>query len=266
MILVGALCALLATFATIHAIHGESAIQRRLALLAPSASTARPSRIVDDRDLRQAELFHGRSHLVVVKCVALFSGATLGALVGGGSGAALPVAVVLAYGGWVAPSLVVERRAKKRRREAESAVGPFLERLDAIVAAGRPVETAIVALARVPTASQLLDTALRRAADSYVLGAPLFAALSAAADREGIGPLGAVAGSLERSRDLGRGSLAVIRDARDAARAAERAASLAAASQVEGKLMLTLVLCYLPALMLLVVIPLFLTLLDGLFG
>jgi hypothetical protein len=30
--------------------------------------------------------------------------------------------------------------------------------------------------------------------------------------------------------------------------------------------MLTLVLCYLPALMLLVVIPLFLTLLDGLFG
>jgi len=32
------------------------------------------------------------------------------------------------------------------------------------------------------------------------------------------------------------------------------------------RLMLTLVLCYLPALMLLVVIPLFLTLLDGLFG
>ncbi len=30
--------------------------------------------------------------------------------------------------------------------------------------------------------------------------------------------------------------------------------------------MLTLVLCYLPALLLMVVIPLFLTLLDGLFG
>jgi pilus assembly protein TadC len=211
-------------------------------------------------------LFHGRSHLVSVKCVALLTGATLGVVVGGGSGAAFPAAVVLAYGCWVAPSLAVERRAKGRRREAETAVGPFLERLDAIVAAGRPVETAIVALARVPTASHLLDAALRRAAESYVLGAPLFRALSAAADREGIGSLGAVAGSLERSRDLGRGSLAVIRDARDAARAAERAASLAASSQVEGKLMLTLVLCYLPALMLLVVIPLFLTLLDGLFG
>jgi len=158
------------------------------------------------------------------------------------------------------------RRAKGRRLAALRAVGPFLERLEAITAAGRPVETAIVALARVPTASRLLDAALSRAADSYVLGAPLFRALSAAADLEGIGSLAALAAALERSRDLGRGSIAVIRDARDAARAAERAASLEASSQVEGKLMLTLVLCYLPALMLLVVIPLFLTLLDGLFG
>jgi len=58
----------------------------------------------------------------------------------------------------------------------------------------------------------------------------------------------------------------VIRDARDAARAAERAASIEAAAKVEGKLMLTLVLCYFPALMLLVVVPLFLTLLNGLFA
>jgi len=60
--------------------------------------------------------------------------------------------------------------------------------------------------------------------------------------------------------------VAVIRDPRDVARAAARTEALEAAAQVEGKLMLTLVLCHLPALMLLVVIPLFLTLLDGLFG
>jgi hypothetical protein len=71
---------------------------------------------------------------------------------------------------------------------------------------------------------------------------------------------------LERSRDLGQGSLAVVRDARDTARSRRRTRSLEAAAKVEGKLMLTLVLCYLPALLLLVVIPLFLTLLDGLFG
>ncbi|HEX6060924.1 MAG TPA: hypothetical protein VF001_02560 [Candidatus Limnocylindria bacterium] len=37
-------------------------------------------------------------------------------------------------------------------------------------------------------------------------------------------------------------------------------------AKVDGTLMLTLGLCYLPALMRLVVIPLLLTLLDGLFG
>jgi hypothetical protein len=55
----------------------------------------------------------------------------------------------------------------------------------------------------------------------------------------------------------------VLRDHRDRLRASERAKSLDAAGQVEGRLMLVLVLCYLPALMLLVVIPLFRGLLDG---
>jgi hypothetical protein len=120
--------------------------------------------------------------------------------------------------------------------------------------------------ARAPSSSPVLDLALRRAADAYALGAPLFASLSGAVETDGIDELAKVAAALERSRDLGRGSLAVIRGRREAARAAERAESLEAAAKVEGKLMLTLVLCYLPARMLLVVIPLFLTLLDGLFS
>jgi tight adherence protein C len=184
-------------------------------------------------------------------------------------GAALGIAMLaaaLAYAGFVAPSIAIERRARSRRRDAERALGPLLERVEALVSAGRPIETAIVALARIPTSSAVLDDALHRAADGYALGAPLFAGLAAAARAEGVGGLAALANALERSRGLGRGSLAVIRDARDAARASERAASIEAASKVEGKLMLTLVLCYLPALMLLVVVPLFLTLMAGLFG
>src|SRR5207302_851422 len=55
------------------------------------------------------------------------------------------------------------------------------------------------------------------------------------------------------------------RDAGHRLRASERARALDAAGRVEGRLMLVLVLCYLPALMLLVVIPLFVGLLDGLF-
>ena len=74
-----------------------------------------------------------------------------------------------------------------------------------------------------------------------------------------------IASDLEHARDLGRGALVVLRDHRDRLRASERARSLDAAGRVEGRLVLVLVLCYLPALMLLVVIPLFLGLLDGLF-
>src|SRR5207245_907641 len=63
----------------------------------------------------------------------------------------------------------------------------------------------------------------------------------------------------------GRGALTVLRDERERLRASERARGLDAAGRVEGRLTLVLALCYLPALMLLVVIPLFLGLLDGLF-
>ena len=77
--------------------------------------------------------------------------------------------------------------------------------------------------------------------------------------------LAAIATDLERARDLGRGALVILRDHRDRLRGSERAKCLDAAGRVEGRLMLVLVVCYLPALMLLVVIPLFLGLLDGLF-
>jgi pilus assembly protein TadC len=256
----GAACTVVAIVALWSGVRRGSVVQRRLALLAAPVPRSPRSRPVSDRDLRQAGLLRTQTELVAAKCL----GAAVGTLAGGMFGVA--ASAPAAYLGFVAPSLAIERRARSRRHDAERALGPLLERVEALAAAGRPIETAIVALARVPTSSILLDGALRRAADAYALGAPLFAALTTVAGAEGIGGLGALAAALERSRGLGRGSIAVIRDARDAARATERTASLEAASKVEGKLMLTLVLCYLPALMLLVVIPLFLTLLDGLFG
>ena len=257
----GAACVLVATIALVLGAHGRSGVERRLALILPVAPRAPRWRPVDDRDLRQAALLRTQTEVIAAKCLGILVGATIGGLAG-----MLGLAAVLAYAGSVAPSFAIERRARARRREAERSLGPFLERIEALAASGRPIETAIVALARVPTASALLDGALRRAVDGYSLGAPLFPALTAAAAAEGITGLRALGTALERSRGLGHASIAVIRDARDAARAAERAESIEAVAKVEGKLMLTLVLCYLPALMLLVVIPLFLTLLDGLFG
>lgn len=261
MTAIGAVCVLIATFTIVAAARRGSLVERRLALFAPSVRRAPSWRPVSDRDLRQAGLVRSQTELVATKCVGLVVGAVVGGAVG-----AVGLVLAFAYAGFVGPSVAVERRARSRRRGAERALGPLLERIEALGAAGRPVEAAVATGARTPTSSPVLDSALRAAADAYTLGAPLYGALGASAQAEGIPALAALAAALERSRGLGHGSLAVIRDARDAARAAERAAVIEAAAKVEGKLMLTLVLCYLPALMLLVVIPLFLTLLDGLFG
>jgi len=266
VIAIGAVCAAAVAVALCSAVRRDTVVQRRLAQLAPTLRRGPPWRPVADRDLRQAALARTQTELIAAKLLCVVIAGILGATVGGLVGAAVPAAAAAAYAGFVAPSIAVERRAASRRKDAQRALGPLLERIEALAAAGRPIETVVAALARIPTSSVVLDHALRRAADSYSLGAPLFGALGAAASEEGITGLEALATALERSRGLGRGSIAVIREARDSARAAERAASIEAAAKVEGKLMLTLVLCYLPALMLLVVIPLFLTLLDGLFG
>lgn len=266
MILAGALGAALAVIAALAAVRRDSVIGRRLALLLPSSRRPPRWRPVTDRDLQQSRLVRTQTALGISKLLTLAGGAAAGIVVGAALGSAFLGCLALGYAGFVMPSLIVERRAAACRREADAALGALIERLEALTAAGRPVETALSGIAAVPSGSPLLDAVTRRAARAYALGAPLFRSLSAGADDAGLEGLKSLATELERARDLGRGSVIVVREARDRARARERTRSLEAAAKVEGRLMLTLVLCYLPALMLLVVIPLFLTLLDGLFG
>jgi pilus assembly protein TadC len=175
------------------------------------------------------------------------------------------VVVAAAYAGFILPTLRVDRAAADRRSEAEHALVTLVEWAEALVASGRPVEAAFVAIAERGVGGGLIDDAVAAAARSYALGAPLFPALAREAAATGLPGLAGIASDLERARDLGRGALVVLRDHRDRLRGSERAKSLEAAGRVEGRLMLVLVLCYLPALMLLVVIPLFLGLLEGLF-
>ena len=269
MIGLGALSVCLAVVSLGAAVRRDSAIQQRLARLAPAAAATSRWLPVSQRDLGQSGLagaIGSQSGLVMAKLISALLGLSLGAFAGVATSLGPLPALALAYAGFVGPSLIVERRAAARRGEADRSLGIVIERLEALASAGRPPEAALVAIARRPTGALLLDAALGRAADAYALGAPLFRALIADARSEGLERLATFAADLERARDLGRGSLMVIRDARDTARSDERARSLDAAAQVESKLMLVLVLCYLPALLLLVVIPLFLTLLDGLFG
>ena len=217
------------------------------------------------KDLAQSGLGWSETDLIRAKFVAALTSAALAAAMS----LILPigplVVVVAAYAGFIVPTLRVDRAAADRRSEAERALVTLVEWAEALVASGRPVEGAFVAIAERGIGGRLVDDAVAAAARSYALGAPLFPALAREAAAVGLPTLAGIASDLERARDLGRGALVVLRDHRDRLRGSERARNLDAAGRVEGRLMLVLVLCYLPALMLLVVIPLFLGLLDGLF-
>ncbi|MDE3102177.1 MAG: hypothetical protein KGJ98_08060 [Chloroflexota bacterium] len=243
-----------------------SAVGRRLELIAPVERRAPAWHTVRDLDLRHAGIGIDADRLVAVRAV----GALSSALAAGVLSLALPVGPLVllaaAYAGGVVPALVVEARARSRRSAAEDATVVLVERLEALVSAGRPAETALALLMRRATGSSLLDDVLRRASEAHLLGAPLFRTLAAHAREDGLATCAVVAEDLERARDLGTGSVAVVRERRRSLRDAERARRLEAASQVEGRLMLVLVLCYLPALVLLVVVPLFIGLLEGLFA
>jgi tight adherence protein C len=262
---IGAALAAVSVTALLVALRPTSTVARRLELIAPAHRRRIPGWVaVPEIQLRHAGFVGDPGLFVTLKVASALACAVSAALATllVPLGPAMPA--VAAYVGFIAPTLVVDRRASARRADAEREVTVLVERLEALAAAGRPPETALAALVQRPTGAEILDGALRRTADAYALGAPLFRTLASAAREDGLVCLAAVADDLERARDLGAGSIGVIRERRGSLRAAERARTLEAAAQVEGKLMLILVLCYLPALVLLVIAPLFLGLLEGL--
>ncbi len=265
MTTLGALLAAIAFGSLFLAIRSPSAVGRRLEQLAPHPTRGRSSfRPASARDLRHAGVVLTPDAFLIVKvaagATAVLLVATLALFLSIG-----PALVLLGgYAGWIAPSLVVADRARRARTEAQRATIVVVERLDALVATGRPAETALARVLERSTGAVLLDHTLRRVREAYVLGAPLFRTLAHHAREEGLDACASLAEGLERSRDMGSASAAILRERRAALRAMERSRALDAASKVEGRLMLVLALCYLPALMLLVVIPLFMSLLDGL--
>jgi len=264
--LLGAFLASCAVIAAVLGARPRSVVVRRLARLAPRPLL--PSRlrsILVSADLVRSGFGWSESDVIRAKLVAALAFGAVAAAVSVVVPFGFAPCLLAAYAGFVLPTLRIERAAARRKEEAERALVTFAEWSEALVASGQPIETAIAAIASRGAGAPLLDQALGSAARSYALGAPLFASLAREATSAGIGPLAGLANELDRSRELGRGALTVLRDERERLRASERARGLDAAGRVEGQLTLVLVLCYLPALMLLVVIPLFLGLLEGMF-
>jgi Flp pilus assembly protein TadB len=264
MTIAGSLLAGCAVLAAILALRRPSDVLGRLAMLAPRPSRS-SSVFVSPRDLELSGAGWSGAQLLAIKIVVAGAAAAVALAFALLVPIGPAVVIAAAYGGFVLPSVRIERRAAGRRSDAERALVTLVEWVEALVTAGRPVETAIVAVAARGVGSSLMDATLAAVSRAYALGAPLFAALAREARRAGLDELARLAADLERARDLGQGAATVLADEVERSRATERARALDAAGQVEGRLMLVLVLCYLPALMLLVVIPLFLGLLNGLF-
>ena len=246
--IIGAFAAGAAVALAVAASRGASHIERRITWMTRSSRTSIARIGEDGLGLRVASGLAG----TVLGCAVAWS--TGGLL-------AIPIA---SGAGWVVGAIAVDRRSKTRRADCERAMVTVAEWLYALVASGRPVEAAVTAIAGPGTTA--LDAALARVRRDYTLGVPLHDAIAREGAATGISGLVDLGERLRRARTLGRGALPMLQDLRDQLRADERARALEAASHVEGKLTLVLTPCYLPALALLVIVPLFVTLLAGLFG
>ena len=270
MSIAGAAAAAACVVLLIMAATPRSRVSARLDALRPTTTRAfaslRRVRVIAPATLHASGLNITIEQLVAAKLAFALVSALVAAVIALVVPIGAFVVFAAAYGGFLFPSIVVEQRAAVRRSEAERAVGSLVEWTHALVLSGRPVDSAVMLLARRGTGAPLVDETLTRVADLYTLGAPLYVSLIRESKTIALGSLTRLGERLERSRELGQGSVTVLENTREELRNAARERLLASASQVEGKMTLILTLCYLPALALLVVIPLFVTLLAGLFG
>lgn len=267
MIALGPIAIAVAVACMVLAMRAPSGVERRLRGVHGDARVSHSVvRAVGRLVRRDADGGASTERLAFLKLAGGSAAALVGISIAALTGWGVVAPAALGYAGFILPSLIAERRIARQRHDAERAAVAVVEWLHALVASGRPVEAAIASIALHPSGSAVLDECLDRVRRDYALGVPLHVALARNGAEAGVTPLVELAARVERARELGRGVLGLLQDLRDELRASERARDLEAASHVEGKLTLVLTLCYLPALALLVIVPLFLTLLSGLFG
>jgi tight adherence protein C len=163
--------------------------------------------------------------------------------------AAVSASLALLLAGWVA-----RRRAAARRLAVRSEAAPaVLDLLGAALLAGLNPHRAVLRVAeRAPDA---LHEDLSLAAAVLQIGGTPAAALRAAADRSGLGELRAAAAALEAAERWGAPPAEALAARAEALRSRTRLHAEAEAGRAAVRLVFPLVLCFLPAFVLLVVVP-----------
>lgn len=187
----------------------------------------------------------------------LVGGIGAGLLVGAALTTAAPglaVAAVFAVAAWPITARVVRRRAAARRlavrREAAAAV---LDLLGAALRAGLNPHKAVLRVAE--RAPAVLQEDLSLAAAVLRLGGTPAAALREAAARSGLDELRAAAAALEVAERWGAPPAEALAARAEALRTRARLNAEAEAGRAAVRLAFPLVLCFLPAFVLLTVVP-----------
>lgn len=232
----------------------------------------RHQRLVSAQDLREAGL---ESAWVTPRTMVAMK-----LLFGGSVGAALallipwvpammvgaPMAGLLAF---VAPSLVIDARKAARHKRILAEVPDVIAELRGLISTGMGVERALHMLVE-DDASNVASTELvqeiRRTMAAYGLGVPLTVALQEASDRLGSPEFESFVLALKQARRLGTELDAVLDQHEVGLRAQRQNAVDAAVASQEAKAQLVIAVCFLPAFMLLIFVPMLLSIAAGLFG
>jgi tight adherence protein C len=165
----------------------------------------------------------------------------------------LPVALAAAVA-WPATAWVAGRRAAARRLAIRREVAPaVLDLLGAALLAGLNPHKAVLRMAE--RAPDVLHQDLAMAAAVLRLGGTPAAALRAAADRSGLDELRAAAAALEAAERWGAPPAEALAARAEALRSRARLHAEAEAGRAAVRLAFPLVLCFLPAFVLLTVVP-----------
>ena len=155
---------------------------------------------------------------------------------------------------WLIATRVVRRRTAARRQALRAEAAPvLLDLLSAALLAGLNPHRAVLRIA--DRAPDVLRDELALAAAVLRLGGTPAAALRAAAEHSGLGELRAAAGAMEAAERWGAPPAEALAARADALRSRARLRAEANAGRAAVRLAFPLVLCFLPAFVLLTVVP-----------
>ncbi|MDI3297613.1 MAG: type II secretion system F family protein [Bacillota bacterium] len=178
--------------------------------------------------------------------------------------ALVPMALVGAGIGWIAPDLWLTAALSARRARIERELPSYIDLLVTCTRAGMPLEAAVARVER-ETAGELARV-FGRAVRSVEVGQTTADALSMAADDVGLDDVEMLATTVARAQEYGAPFSAALAEMATTLRAERRSKMQERASRMGTVIMIPLVVFILPVTLLFIGYPAVSTLLSGIFG